>query len=250
MPLYRALFVLLILFFFLPIVLLAQKKGWQDVVYLKNGSIIRGHLRDSDNAPETIRIETIGRNLFVFKKEEVARVARKFAHPEFVYPYTQGYINITEAGLSVGNRSVIDQFSETSRSVDFTLQTFNGYQFHSALALGLTTALDTYGKMTLLPVGLGLRGDITKNKVRPYYGFDAGYALDWLNNPRLPGNYNGGRFWSPTFGLKFNSRKTHSFILNIGYRHQKASIVTRNGNTTTTQSNQYQRVLFRLGMSF
>ena len=250
MPFYRVLFILLVLFFFLPIVLLAQKKGWQDVVYLKNGSIIRGQFPDQDTTAATVRIETMGRNLFVFKKEEVARVAREYAHPEFVYPYTQGYLNMTELGLSVGNRSVTGQFSDTNRSVDVTLQTFNGYQFHPALALGLTTAVDTYGKITLLPVGLGIRGDITKTKVRPYYGLDAGYALDWLNNPRLPGDYNGGRFWSPTFGLKFNSRRTHAFILNIGYRNQKVSIVSRNGSTTTTQSNHYQRVLFRLGMSF
>lgn len=246
----RSLFFLFILFFTLPTVLLAQKKGWQDVVYLKNGSIIRGHFPEGDTSPSIIKIETIGRNLFVFKREEVERITREFAHPEFKYPYTQGYLNITEFGLSVGNRSMVNSFSGTSRSVNVTLQTFNGYQFYPALAVGLTTAIDDYNPITLLPIALGIRGDITKTKVRPYYGLDAGYALDWLNNPRLPGDYNGGWLISPTLGLKFNSRKTHALVLNLGYRNQKASIVNHNGNTTTTQENHFKRVLFRIGMSF
>lgn len=150
----------------------------------------------------------------------------------------------------MGNRPVISPFAEVSRSVDVSLQTFNGYQFFPALTLGLTTAIDTYGQITLLPVALGIRGDITKTKVRPYYGLDAGYALDWLNNPNLAGNYKGGFLWSPTFGLKFNSQKTHAFLINLGYRNQRASFVIQNGSTTTTQNNHYQRVLFRIGMSF
>ncbi|GEO05106.1 hypothetical protein AAE02nite_27700 [Adhaeribacter aerolatus] len=229
--------------------MLAQKRGWQDVVYLKNGSIIRGHLQE-DSSPAIIRIETVGQNLFVFKPEEVERVAKEYTRTDFKYPYTQGYQNITEAGMSVGYRPTVNAFSDPGRSVNFTLQTFNGYQFLPALAVGLTTAIDTYGSITLLPVALGIRGDITKTKVRPYYGFDAGYALDWLSNPNLAANQDGGFVWSPTFGLKFNSHKTHAFILNLGYRNQRATAETRQGNMLTTQRNHFQRILFRMGISF
>jgi hypothetical protein len=249
MPHYRSFLLPVFLFLFLPASLLAQKKGWQDVVYLKNGSIIRGQLREGAS-PVVVRIETVGRNIFVFKQEEVDRVTREYAQTDFKYPYTRGYQNITEVGLSVGYRSAVNEFTNPGRSVDFTLQTFNGYQFIPALAVGLTTAIDTYGSITLLPVALGIRGDITKTRIRPYYGFDAGYALDWLSNPHLPVNQDGGFFWSPTLGLKFNSRKTHAFIFNLGYRNQIATAVTRSGNTTSTQNNHYQRVSFRIGMSF
>jgi hypothetical protein len=249
MPLYRSFLLPVFLFLFLPASLLAQIKGWQDVVYLKNGSILRGQLQESAS-PAFVRIETIGRNLFVFNQEEVARVAREYAPSTFQYPYTRGYQNITEFGLSVGYRSRVNEFSDPGRSLDLSLQTFNGYQFFPVLAVGLTTGIDTYGPVTLLPVALGIRGDITKTKVRPYYGLDAGYALDWLSNPNLPANQDGGFLWSPTLGLKFNSSKTRAFIINLGYRNQKASAETRSGNRTTTQSNHYQRILFRMGMSF
>lgn len=234
---------------FLPASLLAQKKGWQDVVYLKNGSIIRGQLQESPS-PAVVRLETIGQNLFVFKQEEVERVAREYAKANFKYPYTRGYQHITDVGISIGYKPTVNALSDPDRSVDVSIQTFNGYQFMPALAVGLTTAIDTYGSLTLLPVALGIRGDITKTKVRPYYGLDAGYALDWLSNPHAVANQDGGFLWSPTLGLKFNSQKTHAFILNLGYRNQKATAETRSGNVTTTQHNHYQRVLFRIGMSF
>jgi len=85
MPIYRSFFLLFSLFFVVPTVLLAQKKGWQDVVYLKNGSIIRGQLLESSPA-EVVKIETVGRNLFVFKPEEVERVAREYTRAAFKYP--------------------------------------------------------------------------------------------------------------------------------------------------------------------
>jgi hypothetical protein len=225
--------------------LLAQKKGWQDVVYLKNGSIIRGELI-ADPAGGTVKIETVGRNLLVFQDAEVEKVTRELARAAFKYPFTTGYLNMTEVGLSVGN----SYRQNEGRKEDITLQTFNGYQFAPYLALGLTAGVDAYSRITLLPVGLGLRGDLTKTRIRPYYGLDAGYALDWLNNPRQTGNRQGGFFWSPGLGLKFSSRRNHAFLINLAYRQQTTSLETPFGNGTSVTENRFNRVLFRTGMSF
>lgn len=237
----------LILFWFclLTTPLLAQKKGWQDVVYLKNGSILRGALVE-ETAGGTIKIETVGHNLFVFTAAEVERVARELIKPAFKYPFTTGYLNLTEAGLSVGNSAG----QNARRNVDVSFQTFNGYQFASWFALGLTTGVDTYSRVTLLPLALGLRGDLTKSKTRPYYGLDAGYALTWLNNPRLTGNRQGGFFWSPGAGLKFSGRKNRAFLFSINYRRQRSTLENPFGNGTSIMENKFKRVLFRLGMSF
>jgi hypothetical protein len=225
----------------------AQKKGWQDVVYLKNGSIIRGELV-AEPAAGTVKIETVGRNLFVFRDAEVEKVTRELVRAVFKYPYSTGYVNMTEVGLSVGNSYGLNE----GRKEDITLQTFNGYQFASYLALGLTAGVDAYSRITLLPLGLGLRGDLTKTKVRPYYGLDAGYAVDWLNNPRQPGNRRGGGgfFWSPGLGLKFSTRKNHAFLINLAYRQQKTTLENPFDNGTSVTENRFNRVLFRMGLSF
>jgi hypothetical protein len=235
----------LFLICFLSAPLLAQKKGWQDVVYLKNGSIIRGELQE-EPAGGQVKIETLGRNLFVFTAAEVEKVARELVRPAFKYPYTTGYLNMTEGGLSVGN----GYRQNAGRNVDITLQTFNGYQFASYLALGLTAGVDGYSGITLMPLGLGLRGDLVKSRVRPYYSLDAGYALDWIHNPRLAGNRQGGIFWSPGLGIKFNSRKTHAFLMSLAYRHQRSTLENDFGNGTSITENKFKRVLFRIGFSF
>jgi hypothetical protein len=242
----------LLLFTCLASPLLAQKKGWQDVVYLKNGSIIRGELLENPRGGP-VKIETLGRNLFVFPAGEVEKVVRQLVRPAFrypfttgYYPFTTGYLHMTEAGLSVGNSSARNQ----GRKEDITLQTFNGYQFASYFALGLTAGVDAYSRITLLPLGLGLRGDLTKTRTRPYYALDAGYALDWLHNPRQPGNRQGGFFWSPGLGLKFSSHKTHAFLMSLSYRQQASTLETPFGNGTSITENKFKRILFRIGLSF
>ena len=237
--------VFLLVFSCLAIPLLAQKKGWQDVVYLKNGSIIRGELTE-DPGNGTVKIETIGRNLFVFTAAEIEKVSRDLVRPAFKYPFTTGYLNMTEAGLSVGNSSAWN----SGRHVDISLQTFNGYQFASYFALGLTAGMDAYTGITLLPLGIGLRGDLAKTKNRPYYSFDAGYALDWLNNPRLSGNRQGGFFWSPGAGMKLSGKTNRAFLISLAYRRQASSLEMPFRNGTSITENKFKRVLFRMGMSF
>lgn len=225
--------------------LLAQKKGWQDVVYLKNGSIIRGELA-ADTDSGMVKIETLGPNLFVFPAAEVAKVSREPVRPAFQYPATKGFLHLSEIGLSVGNSTGINQ----GRNIDLSLQTFNGYQFASYLALGLTAGVDAYSRITLLPLGIGLRGDLTKTRVRPYYGLDAGYALDWLNNPNQSGNRQGGFFWSPGLGLKFSSFKSRAFLVNLAYRQQTSTLESPYWNGTSVTENKFRRILFRIGLNF
>ena len=193
-----------------------------------------------------VKIETIGHNLFVFPKTEVEKITREYTRATFKYPYTQGYLNITELGVSVGNSSQ----ANTSRKKDITIHTFNGYQFKPTFALGLTTGVDSYSNITLLPIGLGISGDIRKTKVRPFYGFDAGYALNWLNNPNRTGNLQGGFYWSPLLGLKFNSNKIHAYTFHIGYKNQHTTITWQDGMFYYNEKNVYKRVLFRIGLSF
>ena len=63
------------LFLFLPILTKAQKV-YQDVVYLKNGSIIHGVL--IEQIPnQSVKIKTRDENVFVFKTEEIEKITRE-----------------------------------------------------------------------------------------------------------------------------------------------------------------------------
>lgn len=64
----------LFLFVLLTNVLFAQ--NYQDVVYLKNGSIVRGVV--VEQVPnQSIKIETADRSVFVYRMDEVEKITRE-----------------------------------------------------------------------------------------------------------------------------------------------------------------------------
>lgn len=148
-----------------------------------------------------------------------------------------------ETGLSVGNSANPYE----NREKDFTFQTFHGYRFASLLALGLTVGVDTYNQISLL--GLGLRGDFRKTRIRPYYGLDAGYALSWLHNSNQAGKRQGGFFWSPGLGLQYTFNQRQGMLIGLAYKQQSTSFETSFGQLTSITKNKFNRILFRLGYS-
>jgi len=54
----------------------AQEKALEDVVYLKNGSIIRGTIIEQVTG-ESLKIETKDGNVFTFSEDEISRIAKE-----------------------------------------------------------------------------------------------------------------------------------------------------------------------------
>ena len=85
-------------------ILFAQKNA-QDVVYLKNGSIIRGFI--SEFIPDkSVTIKTADQNIFVFEIAEVEKITRE-EPPNSKKDWTpyirgKGYFNETELRLLIG----------------------------------------------------------------------------------------------------------------------------------------------------
>lgn len=53
-----------------------SQKNYQDVVYLKNGSVIRGII--TEQIPNKyIKIETVGDNIFVFQVDEIEKLTKE-----------------------------------------------------------------------------------------------------------------------------------------------------------------------------
>jgi sRNA-binding regulator protein Hfq len=224
----------------------AQRGRQQDVVYLKNGGIIRGEIREITD-DFTVKIETVGRNLFVYKREEVERISREREAKNASFQLKEkGYVNMTEFGLLTGQSVGNDQvFNHNAVS----LQTFNGYQFRPALQVGLTTGIDWYQSFALVPVAFGLRGDFSQSKVTPFYSFDVGYGFDWLNIDTASRRAKGGMMWNPGLGLKVRGNHT-AWTIGVGFRSQKASTFTNWGWQWREQDIHYNRLALRTGISF
>ena len=113
-----------VLFLFISISLFSQNTV-RDVIYLNNGSIIRGNILEiSDN--KTIKIESCD-NMLVFDMSEVQKVTKEDLPVKQESQYIGkpgGYFNITSFGVLAAAGS-----KESSAISPVSVETVNGYSF-------------------------------------------------------------------------------------------------------------------------
>lgn len=125
------------------------------------------------------------------------------------------YTNQTEIGFLAGEPG------GPSRAV-FTVQTFNGLALTGGLAGGITAGVDVYPELILLPLSLGVRGDIFQAGVSPFYGIDVGYGFDWLENESEFNRYSGGLMLNPAVGVRIGTKSRSALLFSVGYKYQRA----------------------------
>ncbi|MDO4461473.1 MAG: hypothetical protein Q4C30_03080 [Bacteroidia bacterium] len=187
----------------------------QDVVYLKNGSIVRGDVLELTPG-ETIKIETSDRSVFVYDANDVVRVVKekvdyedydrsKIRHPRRGY---RGFADMT-IGAGFG-------YDKYGREYDFSrisLSTVHGIQYNEKFFFGAGVAIqswwdgcdylyeyeggvryeDVYIDASTVSIFADVRWDIIAMRCTPY--------LDL----RLGGYFGdvGGFYFRPTLGGRF-----------------------------------------------
>ena len=85
--------------------MLFAQQAKKDVVYLKNGSIIRGSIVMEDPG-KLIKLKTSDKSLWVFKYDQIDSI--KHTDKEKVQLKT-GYFNLTEIGVLAGNSNNVNK---------------------------------------------------------------------------------------------------------------------------------------------
>ena len=161
------------------------------------------------------------------------------------------YTNQTDAGVLVGPAS----------AASFTAQTFNGVRISTwKLEAGITTGVDIYPQMTILPISLGFKWNPFDNDISPFVSLNAGYGFGWLQAKRGDAKYDGGYILNPSLGIRIKTKNTAKVNLGIGFRHQKAVIRQRpeyytfdyfgGGPPQIKEEYKFRRISVILGMSF
>jgi hypothetical protein len=214
---------LLVLFMalFYPLTTSAQR-GQEDVLYLKNGSILRGKITELN--ADTISIEILGGSVFVFPSSEARGISREKKPVRYK---ESGYLFVLETGLLAG-RSPGNNLNRANTGINsFTLQCVNGHEFKPELALGIGTGIDSYQNFTTFPVYLRLSGSLSQisKKFSPMYILDGGYGFysRFFNSGSSNNTGYGGLMLNPAAGVRIRLSNRSSFILNAGYRFQKGS---------------------------
>ena len=191
------------------------RTNYDDVVYLKNGSVIQGTIIEQV-LNEKIKIKTHEGNIFVYNTDEIEKFAKEESSNnksannwklsqsgEFNKPI--GYLGLVEFGGGIG--------FGTWGANHISLTMINGFRTIPQFAIGVGIGLqllfyeyydgewDAYLKKTTeasLPIFLHLRSDFLARKISPFIAFNIGC------NVSLSGGFFDGLMLAPTFGVSFN----------------------------------------------
>lgn len=248
-----------------------------DVVYLKNGSIIRGLI--IEQVPnESLKIQTKDGSVFVYQMSEVAKMTKEIeqatntARPKRA-PATQGaiksgYVNHTAMGFGLGTGNYKGEISSDAfgtnqnvvknEDVYFRLESVNGLWVGDgimSLGLGLGIEYFTDSEIAQLPVFLDIRILPLAGNVSPMVIMQAGYSVGVVGvdygNEKI--KYNGPQ---AAFGIGLHTEFATGSALNVGILydwHQFNTTYKRlgwYGNDTVKEKLNGGFIRLSIGMSF
>jgi hypothetical protein len=226
----------------------------QDVIMLKNGSIIRGNILEII-PNKSVKIEVVGNNILVFQMEELEKMT-KGEKPESVKKdnkiQSKVFYNVLSPGILIGENAY-------GLQIDPSFQIINGYRFNRFLSLGLGIGLESISEFTVLPVFLESRGFLFDKPSTPFYYIGAGYGF--VNRGYGYGysyeKSKGGAMANFGVGLRTPIAKSFSFTTSIGYRYQYAYSISSYSwgwpepQTNTVETiNHFNRIYVNFGFMF
>jgi hypothetical protein len=217
--------------------------NYEDVLYLKNGSIIHGII--IEQVPnESLKIQTKDRNVFVYRMDEVLKISKEEIDTpkNRREPMTKnnikkkGYLNITEISLGRnvldnGSREAISGNQNAEGMPSVGVQTVNGYLFNPWFSAGFGIGLHSYDNLGFVPLFFDARYYFLDDLATPFLAVDAGYSFTIQEVYGLDDNikYFGGTYLNPAAGIKFNTRKSKALAFSIGYRLQQTRVFMTDG---------------------
>lgn len=241
----------------------------EDVVYLKNGSVIRGKITEQKFG-ETLKIELLGGSIFVFNETEIdsirkenVRKAKLERIKKDYYRKDRGYRNTTQLGLIYGvnlkqDNDPYDYYNNNKDDLGLSIHTINGYQFWPYLYIGAGVGIDRFisYKQTFSPFYVRVSSEFLKRKVTPYVFMDGGYAVMWKqrSNDYQSFENKGGAYASAGGGIRIYTRSRASVMLSAAYRMNMSE--TRwwytmwNEGTYYTIKRTYHRMVVGVGVTF
>lgn len=247
----------LVLLFVIIATLSFGQNDYQDVVYLKNGSIIRGVI--IERIPnKSIKIETTDRNIFVFEMDEIEKFTKE--------PYQDKEVNTQDNSNSFqedkrrnsaknsSNRSVYNSIIELGYQKGIgdygmsrvKLDFVSSFRLNPYFALGFGAGLRYYFDGDLLtPYYADIRVYFMDNKVTPYLSLAAGYSFNFSDFER------GGFLFSPKVGVSFKVSDGFALNLGFGYEMQRMTIYKPSNYGANFSSTENSGALsFIIGFSF
>ncbi len=198
----------IVLFFALCVaVVCAEAQNLQDVVFLKNGSIVRGLI--IEQIPNvSLKIQTADGSVFAYGLDEVEKITKE-----------QPLVNRTSrggAGLKFGYRGFVDLGGTigvgdyADHRVEFS--TSHGIQVCPYFFIGGGFGLNYYFDSELfeIPVFAQLRSEFLNHRISPFFDLKIGYTVFDAQ----------GFYMTPSVGCHFGFPRRGGVNISVGYTLQ------------------------------
>lgn len=215
---------LLISLLLISVVIYAQRNNLVDVVYLKNGSILRGII--IEQVPnESIKLQTADGNIFVYQTSEIEKITKEdtvrqsrnqLAYGDNGVQHRKGYI-----GLSIGPSFAVGDLSELPVGLILNLVDF-GYLFTNNIGVAAKWFGTAHAESgATFGVGGLMAGLLASTPISEKINFE-GKAL--VGPGVFVASYDGESETSEAYfgydlgvGLRFNTSEKVSLLLNADY---------------------------------
>ncbi|MCU0354477.1 MAG: hypothetical protein MUD08_12185 [Cytophagales bacterium] len=228
-------------------------KPSQQVVHLKNGSVIR-QATSLKHLDSLIEVKTTDGSVFRFEASQLDKFSRETVRPSL---RQSGFFVGFDMGLGMG-RSYLDVPGNDARESSFFLQMTAGHQWNPKLNTGGGFGIDHYGVGTFLPVFGRVSYAPLRTRLSPVATLDAGYGFYTraLNGDPAPNQtVDGGFFINPAAGFLVRTGWRTNLSFTVGYRHQAhrqriAQEWGRDGDVVTIQEMVMRRTSIRMSWTF
>ncbi len=219
----------------------------RDVLYLKNGSIIKGTLLEISD--DQYKIRATDKNIFVFKSAEVDKFVKEASG--FEGRKNNGFGLAMEAGFLVGSQ-------KNEYDAPFSFDCLLNYTYNVHHIFGAGAGVEFIGQ-TYSPVFAEYKFIISDRKTTPFIFFRGG-TLKHLGkddnggtgNPSyIQTRYKGGASFGIGTGISW-AREDSETYLSFCFRYAETSYTTENivSHLTNKYSTYYKRLEIKLGFKF
>jgi hypothetical protein len=221
----------------------AQNK--EDVLYLYNGSILRGKLIESISGDHAT-IEMLGRNTLVIPDSAIKIILR-----DQVIPPKERENNASRVEMAASPAF----YGGSTNSGGFTFIT--SYRFPFRLSTGIGVGIEWFDHQQI-PFFADFKYSFLKGSWSPYVYAQCGYAVPLTKNPEGDySEYYGGVLAGTGAGMRFDFTKHNAIIFSLGYRYQKTKTVTGSypwyssyPQYETIRYDEFNRLTFSFGFVF
>jgi hypothetical protein len=229
----------------------AQTKQYNDVVYLNDGSKIRGRILNYKPDESVLVALSTGQEVKFLAKDVkkvvmdlpvVAKAPEPYAFKE------RGLYNATSFALSFGK-------SFYTNNLGVGLQHSIGYQFKRILGAGVGVSYENLyiqnsAEGRMFSVFGEVRGYLSQHNTAFYYNVAGGMAFPVAKASENLTNLKGGLLIYPAVGMRFGASKRYNFFVDIGAKMQQVSYSSLNEWSENHYAVTYRRWVVRGGILF